>query len=132
TDFDDYGNVRAEETTTDGVNLDTTIVRTFSNDPTTWLVGLLKTQDTCSTVPPHKKCRTSAFLHDGFGQVHFSSEGTSGEPETLLGITLKRDAYGNVTGAAATDAFGRRRSACTSYDAEGIFPFAHGDAAGHI
>src|SRR5262249_50048604 len=47
-DFDEFGNVRAEDVTTSGVDLTLHIERTFLNDTTQWVLGQLQTQKECS------------------------------------------------------------------------------------
>ncbi|WP_218060807.1 hypothetical protein, partial [Aeromonas sp. EERV15] len=44
TDFDEFGNVRAEEVSTGGVDLTFNVTRTFKNDTERWVLGQLETQ----------------------------------------------------------------------------------------
>jgi RHS repeat-associated protein len=131
-DFDEYGNVLARADSHAGVDLETTVARTYANDPATWLVGRMTSEQVCSTALGMTQCRGMELHHDSFGEVWSASIGDPGDPETHLSLVYAHDVYGNLIFGAADDAFGHHRSACTSYDAEGIFPYAMGNAAGHI
>jgi RHS repeat-associated protein len=132
TDFDAFGNVRAEEIATAGVDLTLEIERTFENDTDRWVLGQLKTQTTCSTAALVSQCRTLTRTTTIYGEVDTESiETDDGSPETQLDVVYARDAYGNVTGITASDAFGHLRTTTILYEPEGIFPDELIDAAGH-
>jgi RHS repeat-associated protein len=130
--FDEYGNVLARADSHAGVDLETTVTRAYANDPATWLVGRMTSEQVCSTALGMTQCRGMELHHNTFGEVWSATIGDPGDPETHLSLVYAHDAYGNLIFGAADDAFGHHRSACISYDAEGIFPYAMGNAAGHI
>jgi RHS repeat-associated protein len=131
--YDAFGNVQEASTTTAGVDLTSRVSRTFSNDTTTWLIGLPTTESVCSEAMSIRQCRTVSRDFDAYGQVRAEAIGSDDQsPETELSTQLWRDAFGNVTAVVSTDGFGGSRSSCTTYEPEGIFPWARGDALGHV
>ncbi|MGK3998677.1 RHS repeat-associated core domain-containing protein [Sorangium sp. So ce1024] len=132
TDFDAFGNVRAEEVSTDGVDLTLEVTRTFKNDTERWVLGQLETQKECSAAAGSSQCRTLTRTTTIYGEVDTeSTESDDGLPDTKLKLTYTRDDFGNVTAITAEDAFGHRRTSSTELDDEGIFPEKHVNAAGH-
>ena len=132
TDFDAFGHVLAEETSTSGVDLTLEVERTFKNDAERWVLGQLQTQRECSAAAGLSQCRTLARTTTIYGEVETESIETSdGSPETKLKTTYARDTFGNITGVTAEDAFGHHRTSTTTMDQEGIFPKEHVNAAGH-
>jgi RHS repeat-associated protein len=133
-DYDDYGNVKARADSMAGVEVETTLARTYANDPATWQIGLLETEQVCSTAQAlaMTQCHNTTLDYTPQGEVKAAKVGDPDDPETHLSIGYTHDMYGHVILTAADDAFGHHRSACTSYDAEGIFPYAMGNAVGHI
>jgi RHS repeat-associated protein len=132
-DYDTFGNVRAEVSWAAGVDLVNNVTRTYANDTTKWLIGRLKTEDTCSAAAGLTQCRTMTLHYDVHGQLYATQLGSGdGGDDTKLGVSFKRDVYGNVIHTAAVDGFGNLRASCTSYEPEGIFPFARKNAAGHL
>ena len=133
-DYDAFGNVRAEATWAAGVDLVSTITRTYANNTTTWLLGKLKTEAECSAAGGLTQCRTILKHYDVDGQLYDADLGSTDADggETKLSVSFQRDLYGNVVHTGAVDGFGDHRMACTTYEPEGIFPFARGNAAGHL
>ncbi|HLM76750.1 MAG TPA: VCBS repeat-containing protein, partial [Polyangiaceae bacterium] len=58
TDFDEFGNVLAEELSTVGVDLTLQIERSFKNDTDRWVLGQLQSQRECSSAAKMSQCRT--------------------------------------------------------------------------
>ncbi|WP_437730195.1 RHS repeat-associated core domain-containing protein [Sorangium sp. So ce1335] len=132
TDFDAYGNVRAEEISTGGVDLTFNVTRTFKNDTERWILGQLETQEECSAAAGTSQCRTLTRTTTIHGEVDTeSTESDDGLPDTKLKVTYTRDDFGNITAVTAEDAFGHRRTSSTELDDEGMFPEKHVNAAGH-
>ncbi|WP_207217691.1 MULTISPECIES: FG-GAP-like repeat-containing protein [Sorangium] len=131
--WDAFGNIREESTSTAGVDLTLKVKRTFRNDEDAWLIGLLETQQECSRALSIEQCRTSSRAYDRHGRVRTESAGSDDDdPETVVRVRYTRDAFGNVIHTRAEDAFGGRRKACVSYDAEGVFPYAQRNPEGHV
>src|SRR6185503_1948692 len=78
------------------------------------------------------QCRKTTRTYDPFGKVWTEAMGTDGEPETELTVMYTRDVFSNIVKVMADDGFEGHRVSCTSYDAEGIFPFAHKNPVGHL
>ncbi|WP_434041166.1 MULTISPECIES: RHS repeat-associated core domain-containing protein [Sorangium] len=132
TEFDDFGNVRAEEVSTSSVDLTFNVTRTFKNDTERWVLGQLQTQEECSAAAGSSQCRTLTRTTTIYGEVDTeSTESDDGLPDTKLKLTYTRDDFGNITGVTAEDAFGHRRTSSTDLDDEGIFPEKYVNAAGH-
>ncbi|XXT16045.1 RHS repeat-associated core domain-containing protein [Sorangium sp. So ce429] len=132
TDFDTFGNVRAEEVSTGGVDLTFKITRTFKNDTERWVLGQLETQKECSAAAGSSQCRTLTRTTTIYGEVETdSTESDGGLPDTKLTLTYARDDFGNITGVTAEDAFGHHRASSTAYDEEGIFPEKYVNSARH-
>jgi YD repeat-containing protein len=55
-----------------------------------------------------------------------------GDPGTQVTLAFSYDTFGNITKTTADDAWMHHRASCTSYDAEGIFPFARRNPVGHL
>lgn len=132
TDFDTFGNVRAEEVSTEGVDLTREVTRTFKNDTERWVLGQLETQTECSAAAGMSQCRTLKRTNTIHGEVETeSTESDDGLPDTKLKLTYARDDFGNITGVTAEDAFGHKRTSTTDFDEEGMFPEKYVNAAGH-
>ncbi|MGK3962803.1 RHS repeat-associated core domain-containing protein [Sorangium sp. So ce118] len=132
TEFDEFGNVRAEEVSTGGVDLTFKITRTFKNDTERWVLGQLETQKECSAAAGMSQCRTLTRTTTIYGEVETeSTESDGGLPDTKLTLTYARDDFGNIIGVTAEDAFGHHRASSTAYDEEGIFPEKYVNAARH-
>ncbi|MGK3959481.1 RHS repeat-associated core domain-containing protein [Sorangium sp. So ce118] len=132
TDFDTFGNVRAEEVSTGGVDLTFNVTRRFKNDTERWVLGQLETQKECSAAAGSSQCRTLTRTTTIYGEVETdSTESDGGLPDTKLTLTYARDDFGNITGVTAEDAFGHHRASSTAYDEEGIFPEKYVNAARH-
>ncbi|XXY22128.1 RHS repeat-associated core domain-containing protein [Sorangium sp. So ce216] len=132
TEFDEFGNVRAEAVSTSGVDLTFNVTRTFKNDTERWVLGQLETQKECSAAAGSSQCRTLTRTATIYGEVETeSTESDDGLPDTKLTLTYARDDFGNITGVTAEDAFGHRRASSTAYDEEGIFPEKYVNAARH-
>ncbi|MDC0679024.1 RHS repeat-associated core domain-containing protein [Sorangium atrum] len=132
TDFDRFGNVRAEEVSTDGVDLTLKVTRTFKNDTERWVLGQLETQKECSAAAGMSQCRTLSRTTTIYGEVETeSTESDDGLPDTKLTLSYARDDFGNITGVTAEDAFGHKRTSSTDFDEEGMLPEKYVNAAGH-
>ncbi|XXT19469.1 RHS repeat-associated core domain-containing protein [Sorangium sp. So ce429] len=132
TDFDAFGNVRAEEVSTRGVDLTLDVTRTFKNDTDRWILGQLETEEECSAAAGLSQCRLLTRTTTVHGEIETEAlDSDDGIPDTELDVVYSRDDFGNVTGVTADDAFGHHRSWSTTYDAEGIFPETHVNPAGH-
>ncbi|WP_441293178.1 RHS repeat-associated core domain-containing protein [Sorangium sp. KYC3313] len=132
TDFDTFGNVRAEEVSTEGVDLTLEITRSFKNDTERWVLGQLETQKECSAAAGMSQCRTLTRTTTIHGEVETeATESDGGLPDTKLKLTYARDDFGNITGVTAEDAFGHKRTSRTDFDEEGMFPEKYVNAAGH-
>ncbi|XYH94645.1 RHS repeat-associated core domain-containing protein [Sorangium sp. So ce1128] len=132
TDFDTFGNVRAEEVSTGGVNLTFEVTRRFKNDTERWVLGQLEAQEECSAAAGMSQCRTLTRTTTIYGEVETeSTESDDGLPDTKLTLIYARDDFGNITGVTAEDDFGHRRASSTAYDEEGIFPEKYVNAARH-
>ena len=132
-DYDAYGNVLDELTVTEGVDLELHVTRQFDNDEDEWLVGRLKTLNECSSAAGLTQCRTSTRTYDSLGRVRTESAGSDdADPETQLSIGYARDDFGNIIATVAEDAFGHTRTSCTSYDEDGVLPYAQRNPAGHL
>ncbi|AUX35802.1 MULTISPECIES: RHS repeat-associated core domain-containing protein [Sorangium] len=132
TDFDTFGNVRAEEGSTRGVDLTFKVTRTFKNDTERWVLGQLETQKECSAAAGMSQCRTLTRTTTIYGEVETeSTESDDGLPDTKLTIAYARDDFGNITGVTAKDAFDHQRTSSTDFDEEGMFPEKYVNAAEH-
>ncbi|XXT49991.1 RHS repeat-associated core domain-containing protein [Sorangium sp. So ce542] len=132
TDFDTFGNVRAEEVSTSGVDLTFKVTRTFKNDTERWVLGQLESQKECSAAAGMSQCRNVTRTTTIYGEVETeSTESDDGLPDTKLTIAYARDDFGNIIGVTAEDAFGHQRTSSTDFDEEGIFPEKYVNAAGH-
>jgi RHS repeat-associated protein len=130
---DDHGNVTREHAWTDGVDLAVTIERAFSNDEAAWLLGRETYRMECSASAGDEPCRTTTRTYDAAGDVATETiESDDHDPETHLALEVARDAFGNVVLASAHDAYGHHRTTCASYDAEGVFPYAEGNAEAEV
>ena len=129
---DDYGNVLEEGHQVSGADLTTSVTRTYNNDPSTWLVGLLRSEETCSTGFGTTQCRSTTLDHDGHGDVWSASVGDPADAGTQLLLSFGYDAFGHAVYVWAEDRYGHQREACTSYDADGMFPYAVADGLGHV
>ncbi|XWJ68823.1 RHS repeat-associated core domain-containing protein [Sorangium cellulosum] len=132
TEFDEFGNVRAEEVSTSGVDLTLDVTRTFKNDTERWVLGQLETQEECSAAAGISQCRTLTRTTTIYGEVDTeSTESDDGLPDTKLKVTYTHDDFGNITGVTAEDAFGHRRTSSAELDDDGMFPESYVNAAGH-
>jgi RHS repeat-associated protein len=129
--YDNYGNVLAHSSYAEGVDLHNTETRVVSNDPVSWLIGLVQSDETCSTALGITQCRSTALEYNGYGEVTGKQIGDPADPGTQLSLAYLRDAWGNVWWTTADDAFGHHRSACVVHDAEGIFPVLSQNALAH-
>ncbi|WP_434046055.1 MULTISPECIES: RHS repeat-associated core domain-containing protein [Sorangium] len=132
TEFDEFGNVRAEEASTSSVDLTINVTRTFKNDTERWVLGQLQTQEECSAAAGISRCRTLTRTTTIYGEVDTeSTESDDRLPDTKLSLTYTRDDFGNITGVTAEDAFGHKRTSTTELDEQGLFPEKYVNAAGH-
>ena len=132
-DWDPFGSVLSEVSFTDGVDLKLQVTREVDNDTDEWRIGELRRVTECSTALGETQCRTTRRDYGHLGRVVKEERAADGgDPETELTTWFQRDAFGNLTIVTAEDGFGHRRVACTSYDEEGLFPFARINPAGHL
>jgi RHS repeat-associated protein len=129
---DDFGNALIETHQVDGADLQTTVSRTVDNDAADWLLGLVRYERVCSTALGKTHCRTTTRDYDDQGAVKSATVGDPNDPGTQLSLAFAYDGSGHLTWTKAADAFGHHRASCTSYDAEGIFPYATANALGHV
>ncbi len=133
TDFDLFGQILDEDVSIPGVDLNFHVERSFKNDTDRWVLGQLQTQQECSTTATLAQCRTLTRTTTIFGEVESESiESDDGSPETKLTTVYARDAFGNVNGITADDAFGHHRASSATYEPEGIYPATFTNAAGHV
>ncbi len=144
-DFDEYANTLAEKTLigrefnlfAGPLDAQSTVIerasRMFKNNIGKWQIGLLQTHEECSTAAGvGSACRTTDNTFDALARLKTTTRTDVGDSETWVRISYGYDTFGNVTSTRADDAFGEKRIACTSYDAEGMFPYAQGNPEGHI
>jgi YD repeat-containing protein len=131
-DFDLYGNHVEELLFTEGADSELLIKRSFENDDGAWLIGQLTKQTECSTVAKMTQCRKVERGFDDLGRLkREEASGEYNDPDTELVVKFVRDDFGNVRLLTRADGFGNQRVECTTFDAEGIYPYAHTNAAGH-
>ena len=129
---DDFGNVLDERSETVGVE-QMRVERAFRNEEAKWLIGLPRRERTCSTVGDMTQCRFAEHEHDERRlPLRTSTTSSDGEPSQQLTLTRTFDAFGNAITTVVSDAFGNSRASCETFDAEGIFPIAHGNPLGHL
>lgn len=131
-DHDLYGNIRKSWRYVTDLDDQYTVERAITNDEPHWLLGQVTEETECGEALTKQQYRMTKRQFDSYGDVKTESHGSPFDPETKLTYTYTRDVYGNITGLAAEDAFYNHRTTCVSYDGEGIFPYALGNAVGHI
>lgn len=132
-DYDDFGNVLAESIFSSQLVDTLSTTRQFQNDTATWLLGRLERQETTSFSMNGTETRVVGRTYDGAGLL--ASETTSDLAESddaWQRTSLVRDVFGNVVEATVADKTGEHRTACWSFELDGIRPFAQGNAVGHI
>ncbi|WP_437837251.1 hypothetical protein [Sorangium sp. So ce1153] len=118
------GNARAEEVSTRGVDLTLEVTRTFKNDTERWVLGQLEMEKECSGAAGLSQCRLLARTTTIYGEIEPEGlDSDDGIPDTKLDVVVARDAFGNVTGVTADDAFGHHRSWSTTSDPNGNLTF---------
>src|SRR5262249_24459790 len=75
-DFDEFGNVRVEDTSTVGVDLTHHVERTFKNDTDRWVLGQLRTQKECSAAAMLSACRMLSRATTIYGEIDTDSLGS--------------------------------------------------------
>jgi RHS repeat-associated protein len=135
--IDAYGNVLQSTSSIQGgiTNLECS---TYTNDPSTWQIGLLQSSSVTATDGSSSVERGARYDYDSHGllahqyELRFASPSDTG-PTTISTTTLGRDSYGNVTSVAiqaiGPDGQMDTRQVNTEYDAlwpgqpnERIFP----------
>ena len=109
-----------------------TVQRVAGNDANTWLLGEITKETACSSSLGQFQCQTTSRTYNTRGEVDTENRGDPGDPETTRNTTFTRDSFGNLTLVTANDAFGNHRSACITYEKEGIFPYAFSRAVGQV
>lgn len=144
--FDTFGNALEEKTLIGrefnlfGGSLDSQAdvidrsTRTFKNNVSKWQIGLLQTNEQCSTANGGggSACRMTELTYDASARVKSSTTNEPGDLDTWVRIGFTYDSFGNVTSTRADDAYGGKRISCTSYDNEGVYPYAQGNPEGHL
>jgi RHS repeat-associated protein len=130
--YDTFGNILQERADADGADLSSTVTRTYDDDPATWLIGRMKTEEVCSTSMAMTQCRSTVVERDAFGEVTSATTGDPADANTQVTTALWRDALGHVTFTTADDTSGHHRWGCTTYDADHLFPYATANALGHV
>ncbi len=132
-DFDLFGQILDEDVSIVGVDLNFHVERSFKNDTDRWVLGQLQTQQECSsTATALAQCRTLTRTTTIHGEVESESTERRREPGDQAHTVYARDAFGNITGVTADDAFGHHRASGTTYEPEGIYPATFTNAAGHV
>ncbi len=144
TDYDNYGGVRAETVWSDvespvwgvpdsGKNLGSEFTRQINNDPALWLIGQVAIQTECSSAEDgYDKCRRTERVYEPDTGLLHREETYDLDELTHLVVIYSRDDFGNITKTTADDTLGNHRASCTSYDADGLFAYAHGNPVGHL
>src|SRR5262249_12023556 len=110
TDFDEFGNVKAEDRSTTGADLTLHVERTFKNDTDQWVLGQLATQKECSAAAGLSQCRTLTRTTTIYGEVETDTLGSDdGSPDTMLNVVYTRDAFGNIITVTSDDAYSHHR-----------------------
>jgi RHS repeat-associated protein len=132
TDFDAFGNIKAEDVSTSGVDFTLHLERSFKNDTERWILGQLTAQTECSAAAMLSACRTLTRTPNAYGEVeNLSTSSDDGSPDTRLSVTYARDRFGNVRSVNSDDAHGHHRVATATYDEEGLFPKSLTNAENH-
>jgi RHS repeat-associated protein len=129
---DPYGNVVVATRTTVDVDDIRTVSRHVDNDEATWLLGKVTSEVTCSDSLDEQKCRSTERSFNGRGEVEIELRGDPSDPETTRKTAYTRDDFGNLTLVKAEDELGNYRSACVTYEPEGIFPYAYSRLFGQV
>lgn len=130
--YDHYGNVLMATRTTVGVDDVRTVSRHVENDAASWLLGKVTTEMTCSESLGEQKCRTTDRSYNDRGEVELEVRGDPSDPQTTRTTAYTRDDYGNLILVKAEDELGNHRSACVTYESEGIFPYAFSRLFGQV
>lgn len=128
---DEYGNSIVETHKAVGTDVTTSIVRNYGNDPASWLIGLLRYEQTCSAALGMGQCRTTTLERNAYGEVFAAWMGDPADPATHLSVGFVHDTYGHVVQTEAKDTYGHHRLSCVAYDDDRIFPFAARNGLGH-
>jgi RHS repeat-associated protein len=132
TSYDDYGNVFGEARATVDVDDFRTVERKVTPDENTWLLGDVTNEKSCSTSLGVTKCQTTSRSYNALGEADTEDRGDPGDVSTTRKTVFTRDEFGNLTLVTADDEFGNHRSACITYEKEGIFPYAFSRAVGQV
>jgi RHS repeat-associated protein len=131
-EVDNFGTVTYEFTIAYGVDDTDSISRSnVTNDEASWLIGLVRDEQSCSAALSMKQCRTTHRDFDSRGDLKTQQVGDPTDPGTQLTTTLEYDTWGHVVHASALDAFGHLREVCASYEPTQVFPFAVRNSLGH-
>ncbi|MEZ4295373.1 MAG: hypothetical protein R3B70_10390 [Polyangiaceae bacterium] len=139
---DRFGSVLKGEAHAAGVDLTTTVTRTFESDTERWVLGQLRSQEECSSSAMQTQCRKFGRTTTEYGEIETESvigdgDGNGGaglglDPTTKLEIAYERDRFGNIVTVTGKDSSGTVRSSKIGYEAEGLFPTHHTTPAGHL
>ena len=140
--FDTFGNslatvLEAEATGVDSAAHTTRIVSTFENDITRWLIGRLRSQTITDSNAVGSTARISHRTYDEVtGSVTQATSGTTlqtvGTTPSYREANFTYDRFGNVVEVEQFDGAHRRvRFRQIAFDADGVFPHAFTNGAGH-
>ncbi len=104
--------------------------RVVLNDHASWLLGLVKSTEQCSTALGEKQCREEESELNGRGEIWKTTRAPK-DPEARRVVQWGRDGFGNVTNVLADDEFGNHREACFTFEPTGTFVWATENAANH-
>jgi RHS repeat-associated protein len=130
--IDDYGNL-LDTRTTYGPE-DRTDHRTdyAQNDPSAWLIDRKTYEQVSDTTPLGTQVRAVGYVFEPGTNLLESTE-VLGDEHVYLKTVLARDGFGNVTSTTASNQDGSEvRATCTSYEPNGIYPHALGNALGQV
>lgn len=130
--WDAYGTILDEQRTTATVDDVSTTERKADNDASNWLIGKVTMEKACSTSLNETQCRTTSRTYNARGEAETEDRGDPADPTTTRKTAFTRDDFGNLILVTADDAFGNPRSACITYEKEGIFPYAYSRAVGQV
>lgn len=114
-----YGNVKLTQ-------------NTYSNNPTTWMLGRLTRATVTSTLPSGASAtRTSAFAYEPSSGLVVQEVIEPDQPNLKLVTSYTLDVFGNRTVSTISGIDIATRSNATTFDSQGRFPITARNALGH-